>query len=187
MNNNKILTVCIAALFSTMTSFATANDIGVTEKLFSHLFNKNLKQNLFQAKDLPWMAGSYSIVISRRGDANISSAQKNMTIAVPLQINIVGNINQDLGFAKVALDCKSQFDNTGELQLTPSFAEGEVHFGSELTLPIPFVEADCGNMRFPITEFLKKLVEHNKPGWEQQINETLGKQFNSEKAQTTSS
>jgi hypothetical protein len=157
---------------------AFAAETAVTEKLLSRLLNQNLHGNLFEARNLPWQAGSYGLTINRAGDANISSANGAIKITVPLQTSIVGNIDQDLGFTKVALDCSSQFNNIGELLVTPSFTAQEVKFAVDLKLPIPPVNADCGGISFPITTFLQQLVANNKSQWEQDIRQGLLEQFN---------
>lgn len=157
---------------------AAAVSESVTDKLLTHLLNQQLQQPLLKVDGIPWPAGTYGITISPAGVANINSVAKSVEIGIPLQTRIVGKVSQDLGFTKVAMDCKSGFDHIGQLKLTPNFKGQKVTFVSELNLPIPPVNAECGGMSFPVQDVLKQLVAANKLQWEKDINQVLAEQFN---------
>lgn len=179
----KLLLIVCAPLMVTFSINVMATEVGITDKLLTRLLNQQLQAPLLKVDDLPWPAGTYGISISRMGDAKLTSGANSIEIAIPLQTKIAGNINQDLGFTKVALNCQSQFDHMGQLHLTPTFSSGKVTFVSDLKLPIPPVDADCGGVTFPVQEALLQLVAANKLQWESEINQALMKQFNQQSKQ----
>lgn len=157
---------------------ASAAESGITDKLLTHLLNQQLNKPLVEVDGIPWPAGTYGIRISPAGAASIDSIASSVEISLPLQTQINGKINQDLGFTKVEMDCKSNFNHIGKIKLTPTFSGQNVTFVSQVSLPIPPVNADCGGVTFPVQDALMQMVAANKTQWEKEINQALVEQFN---------
>ncbi len=160
---------------------AQAMDTGLTDKLLAHLLNQNLAEILMKAVDIPWNAGTYGITISKSGDALLDSDQAKVRVKIPLQTAIIGKVDQDLGFTRVVLNCKSRFDHIGTLLIEPVFSPQGVKFKSSLDLPIPPTQANCDGVVLPLTAVLQQLVKNNKLQWEAKIDEVFNKQFNAQR------
>lgn len=140
----------------------------LTDQLMADLLESNLPRPVYQQDNNPWPGGSYTVEVFKEGSPRVVSGEQSIYVEMPLRIVIVGNAASE--FLRFRMACNASFVTTGAVKFTPGEA---TTLNSEITLPIPPVQATCDNMQLPVDTYLKAFVAQNKRQWELQIDREL--------------
>lgn len=137
----------------------------------TELLDRHTQGRVYEQANNPWPGGNFKIEVYKDGEPRVTSGLHSIHLQMPLEVRISGDAASS--FLQMKLACTSRFTTIGEVELTPRTAGRVEQLSSNITLPIPPAEADCGTMKLPIDAYLKAVVAQSKPKWEQDIDKKL--------------
>ncbi len=158
----------LAAGIVLSTSAFAATPQTITDQLLALLLEKHLPAPLYEQGSNPWPGGAYSLTVHKAGRPEVTSSANNIHVKMPLKVVIAGNAGSEMLQLKLA--CSSTFTSTGEITFTPEKPGAVDTLKSSVTLPVPPVMANCEGMQFPVEEYLRSVINQNKPQWELKLD-----------------
>jgi hypothetical protein len=170
--STRITTIAAALMLGFYCLTTTAAQVTtLTDQLMALMLEKHMPAPVYEQGSNPWPGGSYQLQVFKTGRPEVVSNANNIHVKMPLKVQIVGDMANDL--LQVKFKCNTSFDTVGEIVFAPTKPGLMTTLASTVTLPIPPAMADCDGMKFPIDEYLKTLVVQNKKQWELKLDEEI--------------
>jgi len=138
-------------------------------------FEKNIPAVVFNQADIPWDYGTYSIKVTKNGKSSLKGAKTLIKAELPVKVNLKARVLQNIGFAKINVNCTANFVTRGLVELKPDRRKMYKQASARVNIPVPEVYMDCDGIKFPVSNTLRKLIADNKPKWEEKITDEYRK------------
>ncbi|MCF2947921.1 DUF4403 family protein [Paraglaciecola aquimarina] len=145
----------------------------ITDELIVALVESNLPQTLYTEKDRAWELGVYDLIVNKRGKAVFTSTARFMSLTVPIEVKIQGQINKQLLSTQIVVNCSSNILTETRIDLEPLIKLKNSSAKVEISVPVPQSFLDCEGLKVNITPLLKTIVTKEKQEWQQQLEQEL--------------
>lgn len=175
-----ILSVLLVFLLALQSRLSAAESLSATDQLLSRLLTVNLPSPLFKNPKVNAQFGYYDVEVELAGAAKVMSYPQNVKVSLPMNVTMKAVLsalpvqNPD----GTPFSCTSQFQTTAQLTVLPNFQSERVTTQTQLNLPVPQTNANCGVMQIPLQSMLQAMVDANQAQWEKNFNTEIEKQLN---------
>lgn len=168
--------LCVLTLLTSLFSVAAFAE-SISDKLIAAVVEKNLPGLLYEHIDKPWQLGTYNLRINKSGVTQFASSQSHLTLRLPIEAIIHGNVRQNLMGRNFSMGCNSRFTTDGRIEVEPQLVQGSYQARVSIVVPIPDTALNCDGMMIPIKTLLEQLVAENKRTWEQDLETDINQLF----------
>jgi hypothetical protein len=167
----------VAALFVSLFSVSICHARTITDDLIVALVESQLPQILYTEEDRVWQLGVYDLTVKKRGAIVFSSTHRFLSLTVPLEVNISGQVNQEFLGAKVKVNCTSNILTESRIDVEPLIKSKNSRANVEISVPVPQSFLNCDGLKVNITPLLQAIVAKEKQKWQQQFEQELLRLF----------
>lgn len=165
--------LCAASILLAPISMAQ----NITDKLIVALVDKHLPQELYVEKAKPWQMGTYDLTVNKTGGVDFSSNQQRLSLTVPIEVVMTGQVNKVFLGQKIVLNCASNFVTQAKLDIQPVINPPVSKADVAVSVPIPEANLICDGLTLPIKPLLEQLVASKKQEWQQQLEQDIVTMF----------
>lgn len=145
----------------------------ITDELIVALVDKNLPQTLYKETHTPWELGFYDLTVKKRGVAAFSSTPKYLSLTLPIEVVIKGQVNKSFLGSKIIMNCSSTVLTETRLDVEPIIKAQQSHAKVEISVPVPPAQLHCEGFNVNITPLLQAIVAKEKQKWQLQLEQDI--------------
>jgi hypothetical protein len=145
----------------------------VTDKLVVALADKHLPKMLLQEKNKSWKMGTYDLTVNKTAGVTFNSTEQYLSLSVPIEVLMVGQVNQTFLGQKIILNCTSTVLTEAKLQVTPVINPPNSTASVEVLVPIPESNLHCDGLTLAIKPILEQLVATKKQQWQTSLEQDI--------------
>lgn len=145
----------------------------VTDQLIVALADKHLPKVLLQEKNKVWQMGTYDLTVNKTAGVTFTSTNQYLSLSVPIEVLMVGQVNQTFLGQKIILNCSSTVLTQAKLQVTPIINPPNSTANVEVLVPIPESNLNCDGLTLSIKPILEQLVANKKSQWEASLEQDI--------------
>lgn len=145
----------------------------MTDKLMQKLLDQQMPSVLHRVNNQAFQYGVYDVVVHKVGQTKITSTSTAITNSLPMRIEFLATIKQQIFGQTLSFDCKTQFKTINTWNIIPNLNTGEV--AVSMSVPIPDTQLNCEGLSLPVTTVLQKMIRDEKPKWEKEAKQQIEK------------
>lgn len=171
MNKIKTFGLLLTFLGCSFSHFSGAKS--VTDELIVALVDKNLPKILYTEKHTPWKLGFYDLTVKKRGVAAFSSTPQYLSLTLPIEVVIKGQVNRSFLGSQIIMNCSSTVLTETRLDVEPIIKAQQSHAKVEISVPVPPSQLNCEGFKVSITPLLQAIVAKEKQKWQGQLEQDI--------------
>ena len=144
-----------------------------TTRLLELLLNAHMPKILHQEKNIPWMGGKRSLIITKAGAAKLTSTATVINIQVPLNVVLSGNINTSMVLVQINAACTANFITPAAIALFINFNKKPLDVVAKVEVTVPPVMADCQGYQLSVQALISAVIEQQKVQWQKNIQQQI--------------